>query len=325
MKRIALFLAALTVAAALAVGVSADVWYIEPEPDVMMVGKDGIDVFSYTGEEGDIHVDAEFGTVVQISGADYDEDPPAWELMIKLPDRDVIGRISSEEYNKLLSSTTEITPEYGIGEKVPAVTSTVTGGDAKFRYGPDNNFAYSYRFIPMWTVIKYEYVYNGWAYTQYEGEGGWVSLDWLEEGVHTAPPDPDPIPDPVPDPIPDPVPDPVPDPDPVPAPDPIPETTAEPVTESVETKEETGTAAPVQTETDPTQTSGPASETEKTDKPEKRSGLPSVAKTTIYCVIAAVIVSAVTLVIILIVVKKGRKQADGGDGNEDGDDGNADA
>ena len=179
MKKTVILFLVLTLVSALAVTVFADVGYMPPEEDTLLVGLGGVDCYTFSGE--DYYFPLEFGTKIEIESRNTYDDPPSWRANVpNLEGGTVYAVISPEQYDKLFHPYDLVTPDYGVGEQVTGTKAKVTPSiGLNLRYGPHENFDIVDT-IPTGTEVYYEYVFNGWCYTEYNGMRGWSSLDYLK-------------------------------------------------------------------------------------------------------------------------------------------------
>lgn len=95
-------------------------------------------------------------------------------------------KIESSQLNSLIRDGSVVSPNYGtnIGEaKKGRVTAD---GGLVMRMGPSTNYP-KRGSIKKGTIVTYSYVWNGdWAYVEYNGTQGWISLAYVSSNIVTT-------------------------------------------------------------------------------------------------------------------------------------------
>lgn len=145
------------------------------------VGPDGFDYIEFEWVNGsnvatEKHAEMELGTKITI----VDQYDVYWIGMIEGKEASEYYQFTDEQFKKLIQEKQVLLPDF-IGkdaETVKAVVHTDDNG-LYLRFGPSQNFGII-QMMPEGSSISYDHVYKNWAYVDFKGERGWVSLDYIE-------------------------------------------------------------------------------------------------------------------------------------------------
>lgn len=162
----------------------ADMGIMEIDEFSVFVGPEGY-TFSYW-DYGERTATLEMGTKIRLIG---DAGPSLYgEFEYNGQNQGVL--IDKSDIGKFIQEKENVSPE--IGERLTrSVRAEVTADPwLNMRYGPASGFEVKME-VPAGSVVKYDCVYGNWAFASFNGEHGWLSLDYLKTVEDPKPADTD--------------------------------------------------------------------------------------------------------------------------------------